>query len=282
MKQLKMKTLTYEFNIGVKEPVNLFVFSDLHITEKMGTEVLTALYRRAKRCNPDAIMFLGDMVDTVEFLDKEDNYKLLKNFLNEMAEVAPLYIIVGNHDIRSIPGKGKRRMFVREPEDFWRDITRNPNIKIMKNTSFLTDKYFVAGIEQGPSCYNLDKDVSASTLQKHILVSEKAEMMEVALKKFLRKVKPSKSVANKPKILLVHSARFLTERNLGGFVKDYDIILSGHLHNMAMSEKVFRKMMSVWGLGLKNGHLVCPPVTVFTDPKKQRHYTRYCAIVRIK
>ena len=80
----------------------------------------------------------------------------------------------------------------------------------------------------------------------------------------------------------MHSARFLTERNLGGLVKDYDVILSGHLHNMAMSEKVFRKMMSVWGLGLKNGHLVCPPVTAFTDPKKQRHYTRYCAVVKIK
>ena len=71
MRQSKMKTMTYEFNVGIEKPVNLFVFSDLHITEKMETEVLTALYRRAKRCNPDAIMFLGDMMDTVEFLDKE-------------------------------------------------------------------------------------------------------------------------------------------------------------------------------------------------------------------
>lgn len=281
MKQLKMKTMTYEFNVGVKKPVNLFVFSDLHITEDLETEVLTALYRRAKKCAPDAIVFLGDMMDTIEFLDKENNYKLLKNFLDEMAEVAPVYIIIGNHDMRSIPGK-KRKMFVKEPEDFWKDIIKNPKIKILRNSAIETDKYFVAGIEQGPACYNLDKDSSANTLQKHILVSEKAEMMEIALKKFLKKIKVPKSASSKPKILLVHSARFLTERNLGGFVKDYDVILSGHLHNMAMSEKVFRKMMAVWGLGLKNGHLVCPPVTAFTDPKKQRHYTRYCAIVKIK
>ena len=281
MNQLKMKTVAYEFNVGVKKPVSLFVFSDLHITEDLPMEVLTALYRRAKRSAPDAIIFLGDMVDTVEFLDKKNNYKLLKNFLNELAEIAPLYIIVGNHDMRSIPGR-KRRMLVKEPEDFWRDITKNHKIKILRNEAIETEKYFVAGVEQGPSCYNLDKDASASTLQKHILVSEKAEMMEVALKKFLRKIKTPKKATEKPKILLVHSARFLTERNLGGLVKDYDVILSGHLHNMAMSEKVFRKMMSVWGLGLKNGHLVCPPVTAFTDPKKQRHYTRYCAIVKIK
>lgn len=281
MNQLKMKTVVYEFNVGVKKPVSLFVFSDLHITEDLPMEVLTALYRRAKRSAPDAIIFLGDMVDTVEFLDKKNNYKLLKNFLNELAEIAPLYIIVGNHDMRSIPGR-KRRMLVKEPEDFWRDITKNHKIKILRNEAIETEKYFVAGVEQGPSCYNLDKDASASTLQKHILVSEKAEMMEVALKKFLRKIKTPKKATEKPKILLVHSARFLTERNLGGLVKDYDVILSGHLHNMAMSEKVFRKMMSVWGLGLKNGHLVCPPVTAFTDPKKQRHYTRYCAIVKIK
>ncbi len=281
MKQLKMKTITYEFNVGVKQPVNFFVFSDLHITEDLDTEVLTALYRRAKRCNPDAILFLGDMIDTVEFLDKEKNYKLLKNFLEQMAMVAPVYVIVGNHDMRSIPGKRKRRMFVKEPKDFWKDITKNPDIEILKNQAIKTDKYFLAGIEQGPSCYNLSEGTSASTLQKHILVSEKAEMMEVALKRFLKKVKAPKNT-EKPRILLVHSARFLTERNLGGLVKDYDVILSGHLHNMAMSEKVFRKMMAVWGLGLKNGHLVCPPVTAFTDPKKQRHYTRYCAIVKIK
>lgn len=281
MKNLKMKTVTYEFRVGVKKPVTLFVFSDLHITEKMGTEVLTALYHRAKRCKPDAIVFLGDMVDTVEFLNEEKNYKLLKNFLDMMAEIAPFYIITGNHDIRSIPGKRKRRMFVSEPKEFWKDITKNPKIVILKNAAVKADKYFMAGIEQGPSCYSLDKDSSASTLQKHILVSEKAEMMELALRKFLKKVKTPARV-EKPRILLVHSARFLTERNLGGLVKDYDVILSGHLHNMAMSEKVFRKMMSVWGLGLKNGHLVCPPVTAFTDPKKQRHYTRYCAVVKIK
>ena len=281
MKNLKMKTVTYEFRVGVKKPVTLFVFSDLHITERMSTEVLTALYHRAKRCKPDAIVFLGDMVDTVEFLNEEKNYKLLKNFLDMMAEIAPFYIITGNHDIRSIPGKRKRRMFVREPKEFWKDITKNPKIVILKNAAVKADKYFMAGIEQGPSCYSLDKDSSASTLQKHILVSEKAEMMELALRKFLKKVKTPARV-EKPRILLVHSARFLTERNLGGLVKDYDVILSGHLHNMAMSEKVFRKMMSVWGLGLKNGHLVCPPVTAFTDPKKQRHYTRYCAVVKIK
>ena len=276
-----MKTITYEFRVGVKKPVTFFVFSDLHITEKLGTEVLTALYRRAKVCKPDAVIFLGDLVDTIEYLDKENNYKLLKNFLEQMATIAPVYIIVGNHDMRSIPGKRKIRMFVREPEEFWEDITKNPQIRILKNEAVKTDKYFLAGIEQGPSCYSLDKDSSASTLQKHILVSEKAEMMEAALRKFMKKVKTPAKV-DKPRILLVHSARFLTERNLGGLVKDYDVILSGHLHNMAMSEKVFRKMMSVWGLGLKNGHLVCPPVTAFTDPKKQRHYTRYCAVVKIK
>ncbi|MBQ3436731.1 metallophosphoesterase family protein [Candidatus Saccharibacteria bacterium] len=281
MTRNRMKTMLYEFNVGVKEPVTLFVFSDLHITEKMDTEVLTSLYHRAKRCKPDAIIFLGDMVDTIEFLDVEKNYKLLKNFLDMMAEIAPFYIITGNHDIRSIPGKRKRRMFVKEPKEFWKDITKNPRIEILKNASVKTDKFFLAGVEQGPACYSLDTESSVSTLQKHILVSEKAEMMEVALKKFLKKVKTPRNVA-KPRILLVHSARFLTERNLGGLVKDYDVILSGHLHNMAMSEKVFRKMMAVWGLGLKNGHLVCPPVTAFTDPKKQRHYTRYCAVVKIK
>lgn len=281
MTRNRMKTMLYEFNVGVKKSVTLFVFSDLHITEKMDTEVLTSLYHRAKRCKPDAIIFLGDMVDTIEFLDKEKNYKLLKNFLDMIAEIAPLYIITGNHDIRSIPGKRKRRMFVKEPKKFWQDITKNPKIRIMKNEAVKADKFFLAGIEQGPDCYSLDTENSVSTLQKHILVSEKAEKMEVALRKFLRKVKAPKNV-DKPRILMVHSARFLTERNLGGLVKDYDVILSGHLHNMAMSEKVFRKMMAVWGLGLKNGHLVCPPVTAFTDPKKQRHYTRYCAVVKIK
>ena len=280
MARLKMKTITYEFNVGVKKPVTLFVFSDLHITSKMGPEVLTGLYRRAKRCHPDAIIFLGDLMDTVQFLDKENNYKLLKNFLNQLAEVAPLYLIVGNHDMRSIERK-MGRAFMVEPTDFWTDLAKNSKIKILKNEIIEADKYLLAGMEQGPDCYNLNKEGGINLLQRHILVSEKAEMMEEALKEFLRKVRVPKE-KDKPKILLVHSARFLTERNLGGLVSDYDVILSGHLHNMAMPEKAFRRMMSVWGLGLKDGHLVCPPVSVFADPKIQKPFSRYCAIVKIK
>ena len=276
-----MKTVLYEFNVGIKKPVTIFAFSDLHITDKMEPEVLTSLYRRAKLSRPDAIVFLGDMFDTVEFLDEEKNVKLLKNFIDQMSVLAPVYIIVGNHDMRSIPVRKTRKMFVAEPKDFWKELMKNPRVRVLKNEAINTEKFFLAGLEQGPDCYNLDKEGGANTIQNHILVSEKAEKMEVALKKFLRRVKAPKKT-EKPRILLVHSARFLTERNLGSLVKNYDVILSGHLHNMAMSEKVFRKMMSVWGLGLKNGHLVCPPVTVFTDPKKQRHYTRYCAVVKIK
>ena len=277
---LKMKTITYDFNVGVKEPVTLFVFSDLHITSNLGTDVLTSLYRRAKRCTPDAIVFLGDLVHTIQFLDKESNYKLLKNFLDEMATIAPVYIIIGNHDMRSMEKK-RGRAFMEEPIDFWNDLTKNPKIKVLRNEAVETDKYFLAGMEQGPDCYNLNREGGANALQRHILVSEKAEKMEVALMDFLKKVKTPKKTG-KPRILLVHSARFLTERNLGDLVSDYDVILSGHLHNMAMPEKVFRKMMSVWGLGIESGHLVCPPVSVFVGPKKQKHFTRYCAVVKIK
>lgn len=275
-----MKTCFYEFETGAKKPVKFFVFADLHITEKMDTEVLTSLHRRAKRNEPDAIIFLGDLVHTVQFLDKENNYKLLKNFLNAMAEIAPLYLIVGNHDMRSV-AKRRGRAFMEELTGFWDDLMSNPKIKLLRDEVVETDKFILAGMEQGPDCYNLNREGGANALQRNILVSEKADVMERELKKFLDKVTIPKR-SKKPKILLVHSARFLTERNLGGLVADFDVIMSGHLHNMAMPERAFRKMMSAWGLGLKNGHLVCPPVSTFANPRFQRHFTRCCAVVKIK
>ena len=271
---------TYIYEVSdVKRPLKFFVFADLHMNKDIDLNILSSLVDAAKDAQPDAVIFLGDLIHTVQYLDDEKNFTTLKKFLDDLAEVAPFYIIVGNHDIRSYDTENDRA-FVREPREFWEAVTKNPKIKLLRNQEIETPDYYIAGMEQSAECYGLNRDGGLNKYQRNILFAERPEAMRKELKIFLDNLNIPK-IHDKPNILLLHSARFLGWRNMKRWVTDFDVIMSGHLHNMAMPDKAFKKTMQAYGLGKKKGHFVCPPVSVFVKKRYQNRFRRRYAIVKI-
>ena len=269
---------TYELE-NVKRPLKFFVFSDLHMNDNIKPQLLDDLLCAAKEQNPDYIFFLGDLIHTIQYLDNKKNYTGLLQFLEKMSNIAPTYIIIGNHDMRSYDPETDLA-FMKYPEKFWKDVESKPNITVLHDTEINNDDFYLAGMEQGAKCYGIDREEGLNKYQRNILFAEKPKIMKEKLDTFLGHLQVPKDCA-KPRILLLHSARFLGRRETSKWVKDFDVIMSGHLHNMGVPRKVFEKAMKAYGLSSKKGHFVCPPVTVFVTQKFQRHYKRFCSVVNI-
>lgn len=76
------------------------VFGDPHIkiTElKVSQEMINAILRVAQEKNPDFIVCLGDTLDRHEIIHTEP-LVIATKFLADLSDIAPLYLIIGNHD----------------------------------------------------------------------------------------------------------------------------------------------------------------------------------------
>lgn len=276
--ELTRCTATYKIS-SAKRALKFFVFSDLHINKNSSRELLPAIISAASKIQPDYIFFLGDLVHTTQFLDTENNARRLQQFLDDLAKIAPLYMITGNHDIRSYDEENDLA-FVKELTEFWEQVERNPRITVLRNQEVETEDFYLAGMEQSAECYGLNRAGGTNKYQRNILIGEKPEAMRKEMTDFLKKIHPPKE-HSKPNILLLHSARFLGWREMGKWVDNFDLIMSGHLHNLGMPPKAFRGVMKAYGLGRKKGHFVCPPISTFVNPKYQKRYKRYYGIVKI-
>ncbi len=81
--------------------VRLLIIGDTHFKHtrlQEGTEFVTACVARAKEEAPDAIVCLGDTLDTHNIV-RVQPHNLAYRFLKQLSEVAPTYLIIGNHDL---------------------------------------------------------------------------------------------------------------------------------------------------------------------------------------
>lgn len=67
---------------------NIVHISDLHNKDTKGS-----LVKKIKKCNPDIIVFTGDISDTRHY-----DFELLKKEVKQISEIAPVYYINGNHE----------------------------------------------------------------------------------------------------------------------------------------------------------------------------------------
>jgi len=104
--------------------------SDIHIRNlkfhKEYTESFEDLYKKVKGQDIDIIYIGGDIAHTKTNLSPE-YFELCSNFLTNLAEIAPTYIILGNHDGNL---KSTQRQDAVTPVV---DALKNPNIFLIKN-----------------------------------------------------------------------------------------------------------------------------------------------------
>ena len=101
----------------VSRNIRLAVISDIHNREYgEGNETLISDTRALK---PDLILFAGDMV-----IKSEDNYEPMLKLVSAMADIAPCYGIMGNHEDERIYLKSDKKL----PEKF-----EKAGMKVLRN-----------------------------------------------------------------------------------------------------------------------------------------------------
>lgn len=83
------------------ESLKIFVVGDPHLRSryiKTAEEVVGRSIEEAKNAQPDIIVILGDTFDTNDVV-KNGPFKLAEKMFIGLHEIAPLYVLVGNHDL---------------------------------------------------------------------------------------------------------------------------------------------------------------------------------------
>ena len=81
--------------------VRVLVIGDTHFKHnhlKEGAEFVEACVSRARTLAPDFIVCLGDTLDTHNIVHVQP-HKLAFKFLEQLSQIAPTYLIIGNHDL---------------------------------------------------------------------------------------------------------------------------------------------------------------------------------------
>lgn len=147
-----IKKSTIYTNKNIKD-FNIVCLSDLHHTKSLTPDKLSIITNEIANLNPQYICFLGDTND-------DKSYDVVIEWFNELAKIAPVYFIYGNHDIEKYKIKDKiYRVNTALPKKVVDEIENINNLKILKNnetdmvdgvtfcgTNFFDDSNFDAAI----------------------------------------------------------------------------------------------------------------------------------------
>lgn len=84
-----------------KDSAVVIVIGDPHIKEKyleMCEKFVNHVIEKVKEVNPDLVVVLGDLLDTMNIV-RIQPHQLAVKFLKELGKVCPTFFIVGNHDL---------------------------------------------------------------------------------------------------------------------------------------------------------------------------------------
>lgn len=196
-----------------KSDINIIHISDLHYSHLITENTLSRITEKIKELNPDYIVITGDTIDTTKSIDTKNKEKIILNFLKSLASITKTIISLGNHDFYKYQNN---KIVYEYPKDFWEQVEKLPNIYLLNNKTYKNQEIEFFGYNQ-PKDYYFSKKRKKETEQPMIkdLYNYKKHLQESSV----------------PKIGLIHSPACLTHSKIIKELQNFDIILSGHMHN---------------------------------------------------
>jgi len=211
-------------------------FADVHFSENTNPSLFNKMLNKVRDEKPNYIIITGDLIDNPKIVNNKIKIKELVKFLASLGEITKVLISLGNHDI-----------VFDEDHKFFKKIDQIKNIYVLDNTSYVDEFIYVAGFTlSGRYYYNLYGDESTDSLLKELKNNQKLI---------------TKLPNNLVKIGLFHSPIGIVEDSVWDKLKEFDLLLSGHMHDGMVPEflKVFFK---------KNMGIIAPNKKLF--PKISR------------
>lgn len=204
-----MNKVIFESN-KIKKDISIAILSDIHYYEGYNEKILNKLYKQIKNNKPDFICIPGDIVDQTRI--NINNCKPLFKWLENIANISPTIIALGNHDIK----EGKRHSW----KEF-RNIEYEKKLNSIKNVFLLNDEII-----------EFD-NISFYGNNLSFKYYEKDDENYETFKQEIKNINPKFNKENY-NIFLFHSPiniyKYLKE-NKKHPLNQCDLILSGHMHN---------------------------------------------------
>lgn len=255
MKKLQ-HTITYKlYHPSVKQKFKVASISDLHFSKYVKDKKLNFLFFTLNKITPDYILIVGDLIDSIETIEKEEERKRLKAFLSKIATLAPVMVAKGNHDFTS---KGKKKLsndlLTTKSKKYFKELSCLTNVYVLDNEVYEDSRVYIAGITETLDYYRHKN--------RSILIKEKESKEELI--KILKEHKDKLCSLPKDKVCLamLHSPIYLKEEKIQKELEEFDYILSGHMHNGCVPPILNEIWSSSYGL-------IAPNKTLF--PKNTRN-----------
>ena len=231
----------------LKKDITFIHIGDIHYNETTSAKKLEYIKYAIEDAHPDYIFITGDLLDRPKITKNKEKIKLLVSWLNSLGNIAKVFISLGNHDI-----------ILEEDYKFFNKLNDINNIYVLNNQSYEDENVFISGFTLPTNYYyniekHEDEDALLETLQNNFNL-----VTNLPKKKY--------------KVALIHSPILLSEKKIVEKSKEYDLVLSGHMHN-GLIPRILDKI-------IKNNYgLISPDKRFFAKNTRGKIKTKYYTII---
>ena len=245
------KVVINNYNIkhnGINKDINIKVISDIHLCESFNSKKLDIIKDKILDGKTNYLFVCGDIIDSTNFLYKSNDLKTKYiNWFKSIAKKVPIYIVLGNHDFVKLNDD-------KEPsydfnEDFFNSLSSISNVYVSCKKNY----------------YELDDIIILMIESKWEYYYEENYSEKLLIDELNKNKKHLKQKNNKLKVLLIHSPINMKNEKVISLTKDYDIVLSGHMHGGIIPFNINRFIPG-------NRGLISPNKNLF--PKYARGYMK--------
>ncbi len=190
--------------------IKIALFSDLHYYPHYNQNILNKITKQIIKNKPNYIAITGDILDSSDITEFDE----LKEFLIHLSNIAPIFIVLGNHDEK----RGYSNNWHYEPNNAFIEF-----LKRQKNIYYLDDTKYID--KENNICiygYNLSYHYYEEVDEEYNVFVEETNQLKESLNN------------NTYNITLLHTPinifRFLKENKNHNLNKS-DLLLFGHMHN---------------------------------------------------
>ncbi len=231
----------------LKKNITFIHIGDIHYNETTSAKKLEYIKYAIEDAHPDYIFITEDLLDRPKITKNKEKIKLLVSWLNSLGNIAKVFISLGNHDI-----------ILEEDYKFFNKLNDINNIYVLNNQSYEDENVFISGFTLPTNYYyniekHEDEDALLETLQNNFNL-----VTNLPKKKY--------------KVALIHSPILLSEKKVVEKSKEYDLVLSGHMHN-GLIPRILDKI-------IKNNYgLISPDKRLFAKNTRGKIKTKYYTII---
>lgn len=224
---------------------SLVVASDIHYHSNVDKDIYKLLVKYVRETKPDFVLMPGDLIETNSFLYDLKEKEFFESIIKYMAEVAPVIIVPGNHEIAKFEignYKDRKYAFNIEALKYFETLNRFNNVYFLNNEQTKIKDIMFLGFNPRLATYLKYKDKVTNDMYMEDFIKSGLKMAE-----------------SDYNILLTHNSLPLISKESDKFegFNNIDLVVSGHWHDGYLPKKLDR-ILGNTGAGLFFTPLISP------------------------